>query len=112
MSIDKTLLHFGHFFRLDTKKALDLNLPNNEMIILEEAEYILFHISFEGIKSKYNITNITIDIDARVKFDPTMYTFRGQTFSYGKYPTMSQINEYIGIIKSDVLKKIQDAMLT
>lgn len=112
MSIDKHLLHYGHFFRLDPKKELGLNLPNNEMIVLEEAEYIFFHISFEGKKSKYNIKNITINIDAGVKFDPTMYTFNGQTFSYGKYPTLSQIKEYIEIIKSDVLTQIQNAMLS
>lgn len=112
MSIENKLLHFGHFFRLDSEKELVLNMPKKELAILEEVQYIFFQITFEGVKSKYNMKKTTISIDAGVEFGATSYKFDEQSYSYGRYPTMSQIDEYIDKVKSEVLKKIQDAMLS
>lgn len=109
MSKDKDSLFSMKFIKLLDKDELSLDLSDKEKNIIEDAQSIMFHITFNGVKREYRMKDINIVIEASVIFELSYYSFRGKSYPYGTYPAQTEINNIISEIKSDVLDQIKKA---
>lgn len=101
----------GPFFSLDEKKELSLeNLSEKDMGILTEAQSIMFHIAFQGVKAEFNMKDIAIYKQPSLLFDYSYYTFNGKNYKYGTFPSEDEVKTLIDSIKKDVLQHIQNAI--
>ena len=112
ISKQKKGLSIGDFFNLNADVPLTKDLPTDHLEIIKDAQSILLHITFEGVKVEYNLKEIRIHLDADVLFDLQSYTFDGKQYAYGEYPDYNAINNYIGRIKQNVLNTIKASLVS
>lgn len=108
---------FKDGIRLDGYFSVDSNTPlireeltEKKIKILSDAQSILLHIDFAGVKSQYDMKDISFILKADVLLDLTSYSFDGYQYSYGTYPDMQIIEDYISKTKELVLSKIRKAI--
>lgn len=111
MTKNRDQISTDSFFRLDPKKEMSLDhISDKEMDILTNAQSIMFHLAFQGVRGGFNMNDIAIYIQPSVLFDYSSYTFNGKNYEYGSFPTEHEIKTLIGSIKKDVLQRIQNAI--
>lgn len=110
MTKDRDAINGNNWFSLDGHSPISPNLTEAQLNVLNEAQCIMLHIYFKGINARYKMKDNPINIRANVYFDLTTYSFDGQSYPYGTYPTNSQINNYINKVKDTVLQKIQTSI--
>ena len=59
MSKDRDQINGNGFFELDRKRDLSADMCEKDMVVLKEAQSILFHISLQGVKPIYNFLIVT-----------------------------------------------------
>jgi len=111
MSKDRNSISGNGFFDLRQKEELNMDIPQKEKNILEEAQSIMLSINLKGVKTEYNMKDIKIRLSADVLFDQVFYTFNNVKYKYGTFPNKHQIDEFISEIKESVLEKIQEAQM-
>lgn len=111
MTKDREQINGNNFFPLDEKKELSLeNLSEKEMDILTEAQSIMFHLAFQGVKAEFKMKDIAIYKYPSVLFNYSYYTFNEKNYKYGTFPLDKEVKTFTDSIKKDVLKHIQNAI--
>ena len=99
----------GGFFSLDADSPLPEDLSPRNKEIATKAQSIMCHLFIRGIKSNYNIKDISLYPGFSVFFDLQSYSFDGINYPYGTYPSDTAINDCINRIKDEVLKQLKEA---
>ena len=110
MTKDRDAINGNNWFRLDCHSPISPDLTEGQFNVLKDAQCIMLQIYFNGINARYKIKDTPIKTMASVYFELTTYSFDGQSYPYGTYPTNSQINDYIKKVKDTVLQKIQTSI--
>lgn len=111
MSKDRDTINGSSFFGLSIKRELSLeDLSEKDKDILMNAQSIMLHISFQGVRAEYNMKDISIHLQPSLLFDYSHYTFNGKTYKYRVFPSSEEVNTLIDTIKKDVLQRIHDAI--
>lgn len=104
-------IRYGGYFSVDSETPLiKEKIPEKNIKILSDAQSILFDIYFSGVKTQYDMKDITIHLKVNVIFDLTSYSFDDHQYVYGTYPDMQLIEDYISKTKELVLTKIKKAI--
>jgi Fic family protein len=99
------------FFKLNDIKQLSLeSLSEKEKDVLTEAQSIMFHLAFQGVRKEYQMKDTGIFIKASVLFDYSHYTFNDKMYVYGTFPSQESLDEIIDKTKNEVLQKIELAI--
>ena len=110
MSKDRDQINGNGFFELDRKRDLSADMCEKDMVVLKEAQSILFHISLQGVKPIYNLKDTPIFLKASVIFENSYYVFNEKAYKYGEYPTQVQLNEFVNGMKDFVLHQITSSI--
>lgn len=110
MSRDRDQIRPSSFFRLDQNTELSMDLPDNKLTILNDAQSILLHISLQGVKSIYKMKDHPIYLAASVIFEETQYTFDNKTYNYGSFPSIKEQEDFIHRVKERVLQEISQSV--
>lgn len=110
MTKDRDKIEGNNWFRLNRQSPISPDLTEAQLNVLKDAQCIMLHIYFKGINARYKMKDNPINIRANVYFDLTTYSFDGQSYPYGTYPTNSKINDYIKKTKDNILQKIQTSI--
>lgn len=98
-------------FSLDEyPQGLTSHLPEDRLDILMNAHAIVFRIRFSRIRVPSKRSNLSMEIDASVKFSSIHYTFRDKDYPYGSFPTRSELEVHLSAIKQDIYDRIRDAV--
>jgi len=108
MSKDKDSINGDGFFTLDQNKELSRKMSQHDSEVLNEAQSIMFHISFIGVKGIYKIKDNPIYIHASVIFEDSYYVFNKKSYQYRNYPTKDDIDSCLDSIKKTVLKTVSN----
>lgn len=111
MSKDRDDINAGYCFPLSENEELSLlNMSEEDLFILSDAQSIVFYVFLGGVKEEYNMKDISIDLRYSILFDKSYYTFNGKTYKYGVFPSSEETKTLIDSIKKDVLQRIQNAI--
>ncbi|WP_075558080.1 Fic family protein [Parabacteroides timonensis] len=111
MTKNRDSISSGSFFNLNEKVELSIdNLSEKDMGILTEAQSIMFHMAFQGVRAEFNMKDTPIFKQASVLFDYSFYTFNEKSYKYGTFPSEDETTALIDSIKKDVLQRIQNAI--
>lgn len=111
MSKDRDDINAGYCFPLSENEELSLlNMSEEDLCILCDAQSIVFYVFLGGVKEEYNMKDISIDLRYSILFDKSYYTFNGKTYKYGVFPSSEETKTLIDSIKKDVLQRIQNAI--
>lgn len=109
ISLKSDRIDLNGFILVTSYEPLTRESVGNRISVIENAKSILYWISFNGVKERYNMKDISMEVKANVVFDLQGYTFNGVKYNYGKYPDMEVIDRFISEQKAYVLKHIKEA---
>lgn len=99
------------FFDLKDFNKIEIgNLNGHNQEVMGKARSIMLHISFQDVKSGYNIKNVPLFIhNLGVVFEDNYYTFNGKAYPYSEYPSMKDITDTLDSVKRKCLATLEKA---